>query len=215
MENLHKKNMLEQEQKNDESNIDTAALSTIGDEDDLTAALSGNPIKLALTRAFIKVKNHVDIIPMIMTVVTLCVIYVSMHDILYALAGKLPLNDYNSFLFFVNLVLQIVLCLCYINVSGKRTGKTKKWLFFGLYLLVAAGSIVLDLDFIQDVNVHLSMFNGANAVKDPAPLLVAQSRVQLHLIFLIVTIALAILAPIVQPITKKLHLGKQNRVKKQ
>ena len=215
MENLHKKNMLEQEQKNDESNIDTAALSTIGDEDDLTAALSGNPIKLALTRAFIKVKNHVDIIPMIMTVVTLCVIYVSMHDILYALAGKLPLNDYNSFLFFVNLVLQIVLCLCYINVSGKRTGKTKKWLFCGLYLLVAAGSIVLDLDFIQDVNVHLSMFNGANAVKDPAPLLVAQSRVQLHLIFLIVTIALAILAPIVQPITKKLHLGKQNRVKKQ
>ena len=215
MENLHKKNMLEQEQKNDESNIDTAALSTIGDEDDLTAALSGNPVKLALTRAFIKVKNHVDIIPMIMTVVTLCVIYVSMHDILYALAGKLPLNDYNSFLFFVNLVLQIVLCLCYINVSGKRTGQTKKWLFFGLYLLVAAGSIVLDLDFIQDVNVHLSMFNGANAVKDPAPLLVAQSRVQLHLVFLIVTIALAILAPIVQPITKKLHLGKQNRVKKQ
>ena len=215
MENLHKKNMLEQEQKNDESNIDTAALSTIGDEDDLTAALSGNPIKLALTRAFIKVKNHVDIIPMIMTVVTLCVIYVSMHDILYALAGKLPLNDYNSFLFFVNLVLQIVLCLCYINVSGKRTGKTKKWLFFGLYLLVAAGSIVLDLDFIQDVNVHLSLFNGANAVKDPAPLLVAQSRLQLHLIFLIVTIALAILAPIVQPFTKKLHLGKQNRVKKQ
>ena len=215
MENLHKKNMLEQEQKNDESNIDTAALSTIGDEDDLTAALSGNPIKLALTRAFIKVKNHVDIIPMIMTVVTLCVIYVSMHDILYALAGKLPLNDYNSFLFFVNLVLQIVLCLCYINVSGKRTGKTKKWLFFGLYLLVAAGSIVLDLDFIQDVNVHLSLFNGANAVKDPAPLLVAQSRVQLHLVFLIVTIALAILAPIVQPFTKKLHLGKQNRVKKQ
>ena len=212
MENLHKKNMLEQEQKNDESNIDTAALSTIGDEDDLTAALSGNPVKLALTRAFIKVKNHVDIIPMI---VTLCVIYVSMHDILYALAGKLPLNDYNSFLFFVNLVLQIVLCLCYINVSGKRTGKTKKWLFFGLYLLVAAGSIVLDLDFIQDVNVHLSMFNGANAVKDPAPLLVAQSRVQLHLVFLIVTIALAILAPIVQPFTKKLHLGKQNRVKKQ
>ena len=59
------------------------------------------------------------------------------------------------------------------------------------------------------------MFNGANAVKDPAPLLVAQSRVQLHLIFLIVTIALAILAPIVQPFTKKLHLGKQNRVKKQ
>ena len=167
------------------------------------------------TRAFIKVKNHVDIIPMIMTVVTLCVIYVSMHDILYALAGKLPLNDYNSFLFFVNLVLQIVLCLCYIYVSGKRTGKTKKWLFFGLYLLVAAGSIVLDLDFIQDVNVHLSMFNGANAVKDPAPLLVAQSRVQLHLVFLIVTIALAILAPIVQPFTKKLHLGKQNRVKKQ
>ena len=215
MENLHKRNKLEQEQKNDESNIDTAALSTIGDEDDLTAALSGNPIKLALTRACIKVKNHVDIIPMIMTVVTLCVIYVSMHDILYALAGKLPLNDYNSFLFFVNLVLQIVLCLCYINVSGKRTGKTKKWLFFGLYLLVAAGSIVLDLDFIQDVNVHLSMFNGANAVKDPAPLLVAQSRVQLHLIFLIVTIALAILAPIVQPFTKKLHLGKQNRVKKQ
>ena len=215
MENLHKKNMLEQEQKNDESNIDTAALSTIGDEDDLTAALSGHPVKLALTRAFIKVKNHVDIIPMIMTVVTLCVIYVSMHDILYALAGKVPLNDYNSFLFFVNLVLQIVLCLCYINVSGKRTGKTKKWLFFGLYLLVAAGSIVLDLDFIQDVNVHLSMFNGANAVKDPAPLLVAQSRVQLHLVFLIVTIALAILAPIVQPFTKKLHLGKQNRVKKQ
>ena len=215
MENLHKKNMLEQEQKNDESNIDTAALSTIGDEDDLTAALSGNPIKLALTRAFIKVKNHVDIIPMIMTVVTLCVIYVSMHDILYALAGKLPLNDYNSFLFFVNLVLQIVLCLCYINVSGKRTGKTKKWLFFGLYLLVAAGSIVLDLDFIQDVNVHLSMFNGANAVKDPAPLLVAQSRVQLHLVFLIITIALAILAPIVQPFTKKIRLGKQNRVKKQ
>ena len=215
MENLHKKNMLEQEQKNEESNIDTAALSTIGDEDDLTAALSGNPIKLALTRAFIKVKNHVDIIPMIMTVVTLCVIYVSMHDILYALAGKLPLNDYNSFLFFVNLVLQIVLCLCYINVSGKRTGKTKKWLFFGLYLLVAAGSIVLDLDFIQDVNVHLSLFNGANAVKDPAPLLVAQSRVQLHLVFLIVTIVLAILAPIVQPFTKKLHLGKQNRVKKQ
>ena len=215
MENLHKKNMLEQEQKNDESNIDTAALSTIGDEDDLTAALSGNPIKLALTRAFIKVKNHVDIIPMIMTVVTLCVIYVSMHDILYALAGKLPLNDYNSFLFFVNLVLQIVLCLCYINVSGKRTGKTKKWLFFGLYLLVAAGSIVLDLDFIQDVNVHLSMFNGANAVKDPAQMLVAQRRVQLQLILIIVTIALAILAPIVQPFTKKLHLGKQNRVKKQ
>ena len=215
MENLHKKNMLEQEQKNDESNIDTAALSTIGDEDDLTAALSGNPVKLALTRAFIKVKNHVDIIPMIMTVVTLRVIYVSMHDILYALAGKLPLNDYNSFLFFVNLVLQIVLCLCYINVSGKRTGKTKKWLFFGLYLLVAAGSIVLDLDFIQDVNVHLSMFNGANAVKDPAPLLVAQSRVELHLVFLIVSIAPAILAPIVQPFTKKLHLGKQNRVKKQ
>ena len=215
MENLHKKNMLEQEQKNDESNIDTAALPTTSDEDVLSAALSGNPVKLALTRAFIKVKNHVDIIPMIMTVVTLCVIYVSMHDILYALAGKLPLNDYNSFLFFVNLVLQIVLCLCYINVSGKRTGKTKKWLFFGLYLLVAAGSIVLDLDFIQDVNVHLSMFNGANAVKDPAPLLVAQSRVQLHLIFLIVTIALAILAPIVQPFTKKLHLGKQNRVKKQ
>ena len=215
MENLHKKNILEQEQKNDESNIDTAALSTIGDEDDLTAALSGNPVKLALTRAFIKVKNHVDIIPMIMTVVTLCVIYVSMHDILYALSGKLPLNDYNSFLFLVNLVLQIVLCLCYINVSGKRTGKPKQWLFFGLYLLVAAGSIVLDLDFIQDVNVHLSMFNGANAVKDPAPLLVAQSRVHLHLIFLIVTIALAILAPIVQPFTKKLHLGKQNRVKKQ
>ncbi|MCI1735212.1 MAG: hypothetical protein LKM30_05715 [Bacilli bacterium] len=214
MENENKisseKNSLAFEQAREDSSIQSTSLSEIADSDEATLsdALKQNPVKLFFLRNAIKVKNHVAIIPMILTIVTLIILYLGIHEIAYAVSSKLTLDSYNSFFFFVNLVDAIVIVLLYLIIANKKTSTKKRIVMSVLFYLAVAGSLAIDFFFISDAKVESEMFNSLNQYKDKEGYVVkALGYIRLHLVFLFITLGTAIVAPIVQPFTKKIHLS--------
>lgn len=189
--------------------INTSALTDVSkDEDTITKALSGNGFILFLKRNFIKIKNHITIIPLIMVVVSLIVISFNIptHVAAQILLNK---NRLNSFYFFLNLLAGVLLVLLYLNVHSKKSSNKRKIFSTVLFYVVVGASLFLDIDYLIDMNIQTSLFNSINAIKDdPQKMSMATSKVYTiaHISCLGVTTFLAILAPIVQPFTKKIHL---------
>ena len=210
MEELSKKkNTLAAEQDKDESGIDSGALSSIEGDDDVTAALSTNPFKLGLIRFGIKIKNRLTLIPLFFTMATLFVIFIGIHYVVAATGSNLSHNDTNSLLFFINLICQLVLVLCYINVNARHITKKRKYMFLGFFFAIAALSIYFDVDFIVDANIEMSLFNSINQIKnDSGDVQTAINFIIAHLSFLSFSVVLAAVEPFVQPLTKKIHFKK-------
>lgn len=192
----------------DEEEINTNALDDVSkDEDTITKALSENGFKLFFKRNFIKVKNHISVIPLLMVVISLIVISFNIptHVAAQIILSK---NTLNSFYFFVNLLCGVLLILVYLNVSSRKSTKKKVIVFSVLFYIVLAFSIYLDVDYLVDMKIQMSLYNSINTITDDAAGSVAASEgyTIAHIVCLGVSAFLAILAPILQPFTKKIHL---------
>lgn len=194
--------------EDDIQEINTKALDDVSqDEDTITKALSENGFKLFFKRNFIKVKNHLSVIPLLMVVVSLIVISFNIptHVAAQVILSK---NTLNSFYFFVNLLCGVLLVLIYLNVSSRKSSKKKVILFSVLFYLVLVFSIYLDVDYLTDMKIQMNLYNSINSIKDndAGSVAASQSYTVAHIVCLGISAFLAILAPILQPFTKKIHL---------
>ena len=85
----------------------------------------------------------------------------------------------------------------------------KQIVFLVLFFLVIGGELVINFMYLRDAKIQLGLTNSINKVIDTENHDIAKSMslTDLHCVFLILTLALSVIAPIVQPFTKKIHIG--------
>lgn len=199
-----------------ETGINSSALGSEAspDEVSLSQALSQNSFKLFVTRFLIKLKNHIAIIPMIFVVITLMILTFNIQTHVNA-QQFLSHDTLNSFWFFINVLLSLVSALLYIMVQSKKTPK-KKWIvMFVLFFVVIGCSILIDVLYLRDINIELSLTNHSNSISEDKfdQIYSSYNLTLVHVIFLIVDAVLAGLVPLLQPITKKIQVGFNNKKK--
>ena len=190
--------------------IDENALANdaaVDDEASLSDALATNPVKMFLIRAFIKTKNHLTSIPMFLCILSMIFITFLIHQHVSSIMG-LPNDKFNSYFFFVNCLLSLMIVLSYLRVHNRHVKKKQYWVMFSVTLALIALSIFLDWYMIHDINIETSMFAGYNKVGSSYVSYFPISRQWslTHMITLIVTAVAIIAAPILQPITRKIHI---------
>lgn len=193
------------------TSINSNALSSQDmDEVSLADAYKTNGFVLSLMRGFIKLKNHISIIPMLMTIVSMMVITFTIHTHLLAI-NKLGNNTLNSFLFFVNCILSLVAVLVYINVNNRKSSTKKKIIFMVLFYVVTGLEVFINFRYLRDIDIELNLFNSLNKVTDTAEGDIAKSLAytKAHNVCLFIDMALVALAPALQPLTKKIHFNRK------
>lgn len=195
-----------------DSAIERNGLNQVSDdEEDLSQARAESPFKLFLTRTFIRLKNHIAVIPLIFTCITCRILTFNIPTHVNAIV-ILSNDTSNAILFFVNVVASFRSVLIYLNVQSRKITKKRFILFFSLFTLITALSIVLDVVHVMDINVESNLYNDLNAIKDSAGYVVkSKSLTRTHRIFVIITFVLALLAPILQPLCKKIHLKRKKK----
>lgn len=197
------------------TSIDSSALSHQEEDSDelsLVEALNQNPFVLGLSRFIIKLKNHLTMIPMVVTAVCMIIITCCIHSHLVAI-NLLANNKYNSIFFFINCILSLVACLVYININNKKTEKKKKIFFMVLFFIVTGIEVFLNFRYMRDINIELNLVNAANKITDSdGSIAKSYTYTNIHNIFLFIDMALVILAPILQPFTKKIHIRKRKKI---
>lgn len=181
------------------------------DEATLSDAMGQNPFKLALLRNFIKLKNHIAIVPLISAIVTLVIINFTIFIHVDALV-LLRNDSFNAFKFFVNIIDSLLIVMCYMRVYSKKASKKQKIIFSILFYVLIALSFYLDIDYLTDIHVEMNLANDANRISDNAKNSIANSYqwFLVHVIFLGITTVLALFEPLLQPLTRKIHI----RIKK-
>lgn len=188
--------------------LDAGSSSEVSDELSLQKAASANSFKLFIVRLAIKLKNHISILPLLMSVVSLIIITCTIPWHVNAMV-MLHNNELNAFFFFVTILLSLLTVMAYMNVSNKKSSTKKKILLAVVFGICLIGQLVLDYYYIHDVNVETSLFNSINKVTDDAEhhyVSTSLKWINVHVGCLYATAALAILAPIVQPFTKKIKI---------
>ncbi len=193
-----------------DSGIERSGLNAVSDdEEDLSKARAQSPFKLFVTRTFIRLKNHIAIIPLILSCIT-CRLFT--FNIPTHVNAIVILSNYkrNAILFFVNVVASFRSVLVYLNASSRKASKKRFLLFFSLFTLLTALSLLLDFLHVNDINIESGLYNDLNAIKDEAGYVVKSKSLTItHIIFLFVTYGLAFLAPILQPFFKKIQLHRK------
>ena len=103
-----------------DSGIERSGLNQVSDdEEDLSKARAESPFKLFLTRSFIRLKNHIAIIPLILSCVT-CRLFT--FNIPTHVNAIVILSNYkrNAILFFINVVASFRSVLVYLNASSRK-----------------------------------------------------------------------------------------------
>ncbi len=181
------------------------------DEATLSDAMGQNPFKLGLLRNFIKLKNHIAIVPLISAILTLVILNFTIFIHVDALV-LLRNDSFNAFKFFVNVIDSLLIVMCYLRVYSRKATKKQKIIFSVLFYVLIALSFYLDIDYLTDIHVELNLANNTNRITDNDKNSIANSYhwYFVHVIFLGITTVLAALEPVLQPFTKKIHI----RIKK-
>lgn len=201
-----------------DTSINSNALSDNGNSDDeasLVDAMGQNAFKLSLIRTFIKVKNHISIIPMILVLITLIILTVPIQVHVNSF-NALSHDSLNAFWFFINIILSLIITLAFININSKKT-KFNKWVVMMVVFYVAViCSGLIDILYLRDIGIETSLVNSINTISSEKLEYINSSKawMTVHLVFLIIDAALAALCPILQPFAKKLHINiKKKEVK--
>ena len=198
--------------------INSNALSNQGQDDDqasLVDAMGQNPFKLSLIRTFIKVKNHISIIPMILVVITLIILTVPIQVHVNAF-NALSNDSLNAFWFFINIILSLIITLSFININSKKTQKTKWIIMMVVFYIAVICSGLIDILYLRDIGIEVNLVNNIYTISTENLTYINNSKawMTVHLVFLIIDAALAALCPILQPFCKKLHINiKKKEVK--
>jgi hypothetical protein len=207
---MKKKNDIETPEENEESLINNNALSAEQEDDEatLTQALQANPFKRFFIRLVIKLKNHLTTIPMLLCVVSLMIITFTIHQ--HVNAMMMLINDgMNAFYFFCNVLLSLVLVLVYLRINGKGTSKKQLIIMYVLFGLVLAGELFFDFYHLHDISIETGLVNSLNKVTDDPKyhyVSLSQHWTVVHIVMLFVTLACVIIAPLIQPLFKKIHI---------
>lgn len=199
-----------------DTSINSAALSqqdTSSDEESLVEAMGQNAFVLFFTRLLIKVKNHIAIIPMILIVITMMIITFTIQVHVNATVD-LSNDKFNSFWFFINVVLSLMAVLLYLNIQNRKIEK-KKWIIFMVLLyLVLGGEMIIDLLYMRDIRIETSLYNSINLIveKDDRQYITpSYAYTMVHFVFLIIDAIAAALAPILQPFAKKIQIRRKKK----
>ncbi len=199
-----------------DTTINSAALANqdiSSDEMTLMDTIGQNPFTLFFIRTFIKVKNHVSIIPMILTVISMMILTIPIQIHVNCMV-TLKNDTYNAFYFFVDIILSIISILCYLNVNSKKSSKNKKIAFSVLFYILMLAQAFIAFYFLRDIKIETNLYSSTNKVVDTSNekyLAKSQSFFIVHLISTLLTILFAILAPIVQPFCKKISINSQKK----
>lgn len=194
-----------------ETAINASALNDdqSADEISLAEAMEQNGFVLFFTRLFIKVKNHISIIPMLFVAITMVIITFTIQVHVNATV-KLSNDQFNSFWFFINVIFSIMMVLLYININNRKIKRNKWIVMMALFYLVVLGSALIDLLYMRDIRIEINLTNSINRVADDEGYVMTSYGFTLtHFIFLIIDAILAAAAPIVQPFTKKIQILKK------
>lgn len=207
---MAKKKEIIDEEKDETSLINDSDLSHASEDDEasLSAALAKNPLKMSLIRSFIKIKNHIKVIPLLMAIVSMIVITFTIPYHVNAMA-KLHNDEMNAFYFFCNVLLSLLVVMAYLRVSSKKSSRAMVISMTVVFYLLLAAEIAIDFSYLHDVQVEMGLFNNLNKVQDDdVRHYVANSYLwtYVHIVCLFVTAGMAFVAPMLQPLTRKLHI---------
>lgn len=177
------------------------------DEASLIDAMNANPVKLFFLRNIIKLKNQLNIIPMLCIVAAMVILTCTLfyHD---AAVLLLIYDDWNALLLFVNVLASILAILMYMRVYSRKTKKNMKIAMAVLFYLVVAFELYIDFRYIHNLDVQMALNNNLVQIVDDAAGSIAHSRsfTIVHIVLLIVSAVTSILAPVLQPFAKKIHI---------
>ena len=198
-----------------DTTINSAALANqdiSSDEMTLMDTIGQNPFTLFFIRTFIKVKNHVSIIPMILTVISMMILTIPIQIHVNCMV-TLKNDTYNAFYFFVDVILSIISILCYLNVNSKKSSKNKRIAFSILFYVLMTVQAFFAFYFLRDIKIETNLYSSSNKVVDTNERYLAKSQsfFIIHLISTLLTIIFAILAPIVQPFCKKISINSKKK----
>ena len=202
-----KDNLNISEEQDLDSSLENSTYDT--SDDALLKKVQMNPFKLGLTRTLIKLKNHVYLIPLLMTAASMIVVTFTMfirlraHGILTV--PQAPLQPFNSVFFFFTTLFSILSVLLYMNANAKHSSAKKRYIMLGLFFLFMVLQIVLQTLFIVDVNTLVPLYPGAQEDASSYVIIDSVYWAYVHIGMLSATIVLAIIAPIVQPYCKKIQ----------
>lgn len=199
-----KKNTSVVSEEGDVREIDYSSLasssSAVKDEKKITT----NKYLLSLRRNLIALKNHVSTIPFLMTVATMVFVLFSLHA--HNMACDLAVESSLGILLFVDMLVAILSVLCYLNVQGKHTEKKKVIMFSVFYYVLMVLQLVIEYRITHEYTVELGIANGGvTSATGVANLTDSRRLFNIHIVLIYISMALAAIAPIVQPFTKKIH----------
>jgi hypothetical protein len=145
---------------------------------------------------------------MLLCVVCLMIITFTIHSHVNAMM-MLTNDGMNAFYFFCNVLLSLVLVLVYLRINAKGTPKKQLLIMYILFGLVLAGELFFDFYHLRDVAIETSLVNALNKVSDNEKthyLSTSTRWTTIHIVMLFVTLASVIIAPLVQPLFKKIHI---------
>jgi hypothetical protein len=204
-EEKNAKKAIEPSEETTEKAVDYSALAngSIKAGDDVNKAASANAFKLGIVRILIKLKNHIAYIPLLLTVISMGILTFTIRDHAEALAtvanGRL-----NPFFLFCNVLLSILSILLYMNATSPKSSKKKSIGMYVLYFLFMLCQILIEVHYMLDIKVETSMVNATVAYS--AMVSRSYNWSMNHMIWVIVTIVFAALAPVFQPLTKKIRI---------
>jgi hypothetical protein len=198
------------EEKDESGVIDNAALKGDAGNDDeasLNDALQQNPFKMMLIRLVIKLKNHLAILPLLASILSMIIITFNIPWHVQALL-LLTNNKFNAILFFLNVLDSLLIVMAYMRVSSKKSGKAMRISMWALFYVLIGFSLFVDYYYLSDVALEMSLYNSMNRVLDNDTLVIAHSLAytHTHLVFLYIALALSVLAPLLQPFSKKIRI---------
>lgn len=197
-----KKNTSVVSEEGDVREIDYTSLasSSLDEESKITT----NKFLLSLRRNLISLKNHVSTIPFLMVIATMVFVTFSSHA--NNQAASVSLESASGILLFCDTLAAILSVLCYLNVQGKHTEKKKVIMFSVFFYVLMVVQLVIEYHLVHEYTVEMQVANGGVTSETGVAFLTDSRRLfNIHIVLIYISMALAAIAPIVQPFTKKIH----------
>lgn len=151
----------------------------------------------------IKLKNHLYLIPLAITAISMVIITFTMFIFSDAIV-TMPYNDINAFCYFIIVLAAVMGTVSYLMANGRHVSKFKKIAMHVMYYILMVLQIILDIRYVLDVDAQV-LRDSTLTAKWQVPM--SQTWSIVHIVVLGIAIILSIAAPLLQPRIKKIQLG--------
>lgn len=151
----------------------------------------------------IKLKNHLYLIPLTVTVISMVIITFTMFIFSDAIV-TMPYNDINAFCYFVIVLSSVMGTVSYLMANARHVSKFKKIAMHVIFYVLMVLQIGLDIRYILDVDAQVLRDSTLTAKWQVG---MSQTWSIIHIVVVCIAIVLSIAAPLLQPSIKKIQLG--------